>query len=69
MACDASPFGVGAILSQILADGSEHPVAYGLRSLSPAEQNDSHLDRGTCYHFWYWEISPIHLWQEIHPLY
>ena len=43
MACDASPFGVGAILSQILADGSEHPVAYTSRSLSPAEKNYSHL--------------------------
>ena len=28
MACDASPFGVGAILLQILADGLEHPIAY-----------------------------------------
>ena len=45
MACDASPFGVGAILSQILADGSEHPVAYASRSLSPAERNYSHLDK------------------------
>ena len=45
MACDASPFGVGAILSQIQSDGSEHPVAYASRSLSPAEQNYSHLDK------------------------
>ena len=45
LACDASPFGVGAILSQIQADGSEHPVAYASRSLSPAEQNYSHLDK------------------------
>ena len=45
MACDASPFGVGAILSHILADGSEHPVAYASRSLSPAERNYSHLDK------------------------
>ena len=45
MACDASPFGVGAILSQIQADGSEHPVAYASRSLNPAEQNYSQLDK------------------------
>ena len=45
MACDASPFGVGAILSQIQADGSERPVACASRSLSPAEQNYSHLDK------------------------
>ena len=45
MACDASPFGVGAILSQIQSDESEHPVAYASRLLSPAEQNYSHLDK------------------------
>ena len=45
MACDASPFGVGAILLQIQADESEHPVAYASRSLSPVEQNYSHLDK------------------------
>ena len=45
MACDASPFGVGAVLSQIVDDGLEHPVAYASRSLSPAEHNYSHLDK------------------------
>ena len=45
MACDASPFGVGAVLSQVLADGLEHPIAYASRSLSPAERNYSHLDK------------------------
>ena len=42
---DTSPFSIGAILSQILADGSEHPVAYASRSLSPAKRNYSHLDK------------------------
>ena len=28
VACDASPFGVGAILSHALPDGSEHPAAF-----------------------------------------
>ena len=37
MACDASPFGVGAVLSQILTDGLEHSIAYASHSLSPAE--------------------------------
>ena len=43
MACDVSLFGVGAVLSQILADGLEHPTAYASCSLSPAERNYSHL--------------------------
>lgn len=42
--CDASDFGVGSTLTQ-LVDGEEHPIAYYSRSLSPTERNYSATER------------------------
>ncbi|OON19144.1 hypothetical protein X801_04994, partial [Opisthorchis viverrini] len=45
LACDASPYGVGAVLSQKDKSGILKPVAYASRSLSPSERNYAQIDK------------------------
>ena len=43
--CDASNYGVGAIISHIFPDGSEKPIAYASRTLNDNEKHYSQVEK------------------------
>ena len=52
VACDSSSYGMGAVLSHRMPDGSERPVAYASRSLTQTEKKFAQIEKDALGLYW-----------------
>ena len=63
LACDASSCGIGAVISHVMDNGQERPIAYASRTLSSSERNYAQIEpEALSTVFGARKISPIFVW-------